>query len=76
MIGLLFAACAMLGIREPLDFFDLSPFAQQGWLAHARNTMCNRYLYGPPADEVKADKLRGWVEAARARGSLPPEEDG
>lgn len=43
MWGLVVMACALLGIREPTEFYDLSEYAQQTWLDHARNLVTRAY---------------------------------
>lgn len=43
MRGLVVMACALLGIREPMEFYALSPSAQETWIDHARNLVTRAY---------------------------------
>jgi hypothetical protein len=50
-MGLVVMACALLGIREPMDFYHLSPAAQGWWLDHVRNLVTR--AYEPPPQQRK-----------------------
>lgn len=66
MTGLILLACLELGIREPMEFFDLTPMAQDLWLQHARHTVGGHYQNGLPME----DKAAKWAADARSRGVL------
>ena len=69
--ALILTVCWKLQIREPMDFFDLSDFAQTMHLAHAKNEISGAYIHGPSKVELTDDWRRRAVEAAQARGALP-----
>lgn len=70
IVALVLHACALLGIREPAEFYALSDTAQGLWLAHARALVTGAYQHGPGAAERRQGWERGAIEAARARGAL------
>lgn len=74
--GLILTACTMLGIREPLEFFELSEGAQTLWLEHARATVTGAYhaQAATPGNRRPQVSTAEWaqqaLEAARARGAV------
>lgn len=58
-------ACALLGIREPMEFYALSPSAQETWIDHARNLVTR--AYERPASSPSTTPAES---SARARAAM------
>lgn len=58
-LAIVLRACVMLGIHEPMQFFDLSPAAQDLWLEYACHDFSGAWLAAPA-------KVRGAQASAAA----------
>lgn len=68
--GLVVMACALVGIREPLDFYTvLSPMAQAAWIDHARNLFTEAYTAPPAPKANDPDAARAAIDRFVARAA-------
>lgn len=60
--------CQDLGIREPLDFYALSPAAQEMWIDHKRNLLSGAYSARADGADVAARAAQADAEWRRRNG--------